>query len=193
MKILSGGHYKAAVPAPPAMLDAALAQRLKAAIDGRTIQRLGPVGSTERDKSKEGEGWNDLPKTGSLLVGFEYANGRWKDAPMVKALRPIFLTPTGIVSGKARGIPYKDYKTIKAKEGFAVSGLIVNPGKERLGGFQVIFAKIDSGKAETYKSEWIGGEITDGAVTLGGDGKLGVGVFGITGADVASIGLIVAP
>lgn len=193
VKILSGGHYKAAVPAPPAMLDAALAQRLKAAIDGRTIQRLGPVGSTERDKSKEGEGWNDLPKTGSLLVGFEYANGRWKDAPMVKALRPIFLTPTGIVSGKARGIPYKDYKTIKAKEGFAVSGLIVNPGKERLGGFQVIFAKIDSGKAETYKSEWIGGEITDGAVTLGGDGKLGVGVFGITGADVASIGLIVAP
>jgi S1-C subfamily serine protease len=198
VKILSGGHFKPAVPPPPAMLDAALAQRLKAAIDGRTIQRLGPSGSTERDTTKEGEGWNDLPKAGSLLVGFEYVNGWWKDARMVKALRPIFLTPTGIVEGRSRGIPNKDYKTVKAKDGYAVSGLVVNPGKERLGGFQVIFAKITptpvgAGKAETYLSEWIGGEIKEGAVTLGGDGKLGVGVFGITGADVASIGLIVAP
>ena len=114
---------------------------------------------------------------------------------MVKALLPIFLTPAGIVSGKARGVPHKanEYKTIKAKEGYAVSGLIVNPGAERLGGFQVIFAKIGSEKPETYKSEWIGGELKEGAVTLGGDGKLGVGVFGISGADVASIGLIVAP
>ena len=52
VKILSGGHYKAAVPAPPAMLDVALALRLKAAIDGKTLQRLGPTGSTTRDTSK---------------------------------------------------------------------------------------------------------------------------------------------
>ncbi len=193
VKLLAGGHFKFVPPGPPALLDAALAQRLKAAIDARTLQRLGPMGSTTRDTSKAGDGWTDLPKTGSLLVGFEYVNGTWKNAPMVKALLPIFLTLAGIVSGKARGGADTKFKTIKAKEGYAVSGLIVSPGAERLGGFQVIFAKIGSEKPETYKSEWIAGELKEGAVTLGGDGKLGVGVFGLSGADVESIGLIVAP
>ena len=128
-------------------------------------------------------------------MGFEYIKGNWSGAPRIKSLKPIFLTPAGLISGNARGKPNKEYKTVIAKPGFAVGGLIVNPGGERLGGFQVIFSKITPGpgKPETYKSEAIGGEIKEDAVTLGGDGKLGVGIFGVSGADVRSIGLIVAP
>ena len=135
-----------------------------------------------------------------MLVGFEFVNGSWKGAPMVKSLRPLYLSPTGMISGGTRGKGDKAYKTVKAREGYAVSGLIVNPGSERLGGFQVIYAKIQTRpngfgaeKPETYKSEWIGGELKKGAVTLGGDGRLGIGIFGTSGADVESIGLIVAP
>lgn len=194
VKILAGGQFKFGPPIPPAPpLDTALAKRLKAAIDGKTLKRLGPVGSTERFASKQNDGTTDIPAAGALLVGFEYVSGTWKDVPMVKSLRPIFLTPNGTVPGEARGKPNQEYKAVKAKEGFAVSGLIVNPGKERLGGFQVIFAKIGAEKPETYNSEWIGGELKEGAVTLGGNGKLGVGIFGVAGGDVASIGLVVAP
>ncbi len=191
VKILSGGHFEFSPPRPPAVLDGALTQRIKAAIDARTFELLGPAGA-------QGKGLTDLPKGGALLVGFEYINGTWKGDKMVKSLKPIFLTADGVVSGRGRGNPDKAYKVVKAREGFAVSGLIVNPGKERLGGFQVIFVKIPSRptpseKPETYKGEWIGGELKEGAVTLGGDGRLGIGIFGGWGADVGSIGLIVAP
>jgi S1-C subfamily serine protease len=176
-------------PIPPPVLDAALAQRIKTAIDARVIQRLGPVGGKGED------GQTDLPSVGALLVGFEYIKGYWGSEPRIKSLKPIFLTPAGQISGKTRGKPNKEFKTVVAKPGFAVSGLIVIPGGERLGGFQVIFSRITPGpgKPETYKSEAIGGEPKENAVTLGGDGKLGVGIFGVSGGDVQSIGLIVAP
>ena len=177
--------------AKPGALDDALAQRIKAVIDAHSFERLEPMAG-------RGLAHGDLPKEGAILVGFEYITGTWKGDKMVKSLKPLFLTPGGVVSGIGRGKPDKAYKTLKAREGFAVSGLIVNPGKERLGGFQMIYVKIPSRptpfeKPETYKSEWIGGELRKDAVTLGGDGKLGIGVLVCAGADVDGIGLIVAP
>ena len=125
-------------------------------------------------------------------MGFEYIKGFWGSAPRTKALKSIFLTPAGLISGKTRGKPNKEFKTVMAEPGYTVGGLIVNPGGERLGGFQVIFSKITPGPGnpETCRSEVIGGELKEDAVTLGGDGKLGVGV---SGGNVQSIGLIVAP
>ena len=133
-----------------------------------------------------------------MLVGFEYNTGKWKGDPMVKSMRPLFLTTTGVVSGSGRGNPDQPYKVIKARAGYAVSGLIVNPGKERLGGFQMVFSRmhkrpIGSSEPDSYKSEWVAGELKKGAVVLGGEGRLAIGIFGGSGADVGSIGLIVAP
>ena len=175
----------------PAILDEALAQRITTAISANTIQRLGPVGP-------QGEGRSDLPKDGAVLVGFEYNTGKWKGDPMVKSMRPLFLTTTGVVSGNGRGNPDQPYKVIKARAGYAVSGLIVNPGKERLGGFQMVFSRmqkrpIGSSEPDSYKSDWVAGEIRKGMVVLGGEGRLAIGIFGGWGADVGSIGLIVAP
>jgi hypothetical protein len=171
--------------------DDAVAQRIKAALDNHVTERHGPAGP-------KGNGKTEMPQEGAVLVGFEYVNGSWKGDPMVKSLRPLFLNANGVVPGGTRGNSNQAYKVIKAREGFAVSGLIVNPGLERLGGFQVVFAKmqgqpVGSGKVDTYKSGWIGGELKKGSVVLGGDGKLGIGIFGVSGADVESIGLIVAP
>ncbi len=175
----------------PAMLDEALAQKITTAISTNTMQRLGPVGP-------QGEGRSDLPKDGAVLVGFEYNTGKWKGDPMVKSMRPLFLTTTGVVSGSGRGNPDQPYKVIKARAGYAVSGLIVNPGKERLGGFQMVFSRmqkrpIGSSEPDSYKSEWVAGEIRKGMVVLGEEGRLAIGIFGGSGADVGSIGLIVAP
>ena len=177
--------------ANPATLDEALAQKITNAISTNTTQRLGPVGG-------QGEGRTDLPKDGAVLVGFEYNTGHWKGDPMVKSMRPLFLTTTGVVSGNGRGNPDHPYKVIKARPGYAVSGLIVNPGKERLGGFQMVFSRMQkrplgSSEPDSYKSDWIAGELKKGAVVLGGEGRLAIGIFGGWGADVGSIGLIVAP
>ena len=38
VKILSGGHFEFAAPPPPPKLDAALAERIKAAKDGKMLQ-----------------------------------------------------------------------------------------------------------------------------------------------------------
>lgn len=176
------------------VLDEAIAQRIKVVIDAQSFERIEPVAG-------RGITQTDLPKQGAILVGFEYISGTWKGDKIVNSLKPLFLTTEGVVPGEARGVLNQGFKTIKAREGFAVSGLIVNPGKEeekRLGGFQIIFAKIQSRKVplekpETYKSEWIGGEIRKDAVTLGGDGRVGIGVLIVAGAAVHAIGLIVAP
>ncbi len=174
-----------------AVLDDAVAQRIMTAITANTFQRLGPVGP-------KGEGDSDFPREGALLVGFEYDTTTWKGDPIVKSLRPIFLTSAGVVSGTVRGNRIDPYKVVKAKEGYAVTGLIVNPGHESLGGFQVVFGRIKerpfgSKEPDSYKSNWIGGELRKDAVVLGGNGRLAIGVFGVRGVNVGSIGLIVAP
>ena len=173
------------------VLDDAVAQRITTAITANTFQRLGPAGP-------KGEGDSDFPREGALLVGFEYDTAMWNGDPIVKSLRPIFLTSSGIISGTVRGNRSNPYKVIKAKEGYAVTGLIVNPGHVSLGGFQVVFGRIQkrplgSKEPDSYKATWIGGELRKDAVVLGGDGRLAIGVFGVRGVNVGSIGLIVAP
>lgn len=173
------------------VLDDAVAQRITAAIAANTFERLGPAGP-------KGAGDSDFPQDGALLVGFEYDTAIWNGDPMVKSLRPIFMTSSGVISGTVRGNRSNPYKVIKAKEGYAVTGLIVNPGHESLGGFQVVFGRIQkrplgSKDPDSYKSIWIGGELRKDPIVLGGDGRLAIGIFGVRGVNVGSIGLIVAP
>ncbi len=71
----------------------------------------------------------------------------------------------------------------------------------RLGGFQIVFMKIDArtgrldpAPANSYKSRWFGARPKGkDAKELAGDGRPVIGVYGKSGADADSLGLITMP
>ncbi len=87
-----------------------------------------------------------------------------------------------------------------ARAGYAVAGLQTYQNDFRIHGIQVIFAKIDTrterldmSPANSYKSKWTGSRDKGAPKQLGGDGRLIIGVYGKTGADADTIGLIQMP
>ena len=179
---------------PPAVaatgrgLDAPLAAKIKAAIGAGSVEK----GELSGDKG----GRVEVPPEGALLVGFDLTRGNF-DGPMVKSLTPIYLTREGIVRGETRGKPAGRVTTIQAREGYAVGGLVTRQGK-RVHGFEVIFMKInpvmarlDPAKQNTYSEEFLAG--SGSMRTIGGEGKLIVGVYGASGADVDTVGLMHLP
>lgn len=130
-----------------------------------------------------------------LLVGFEVASGRYGPGILViRALRPIFRTPSGVKSGKFRGRPGSNPRrvTVVAKPGYAVGGVSVRTG-DRLDALQVHFMQIEAGRLnpdKTYSSSWLGGRDGGRARRLAGDGKPVVGIVGRCGLEMDAIGLV---
>ena len=87
-----------------------------------------------------------------------------------------------------------------ARNGYAVAGLTAYHNKARIQGLQIVFMKIDTrtgrldpNPTDTYRSKWFGTRGRGKPVELGGDGRLVIGVFGRSGADADSIGLVQMP
>jgi hypothetical protein len=113
--------------------------------------------------------FNDVRTDGSLLIGFEVglSQGRefWKDKTIVVYTRSIWLTPSG---GEDFGVPFgkrpDNVITLKAKEGYAVSGLEATGGPA-MEGLALYFAKrlpnkrgLSNNPKDIYSSDWVGGE-----------------------------------
>jgi hypothetical protein len=90
---------------------------------------------------------------------------------------------------------------VQARNGYAVAGIAVWHNKRRIGGMQLTFMKIDArtGKFDpnpvnAYKSKWFGSRPSRvKAKELGGDGRFVIGIYGKTGADADTIGLLQMP
>jgi hypothetical protein len=111
-----------------------------------------------------------------LQVGLEELGGG------VSALRPIFLTSKGEQFGKWVGKVPASPTTIKAKVGYALSGISIRTGTH-IDGFTVTFAKLGKDSldlSDTYTSAAVGGEGGTEA-TIGGKGALFVGITGLQG------------
>ncbi len=99
---------------------------------------------------------------GSLLIGFEVGTGRAADTDIIAYLRPIWLTPAKTEElGVAYGKKPANAITVKAKDGYAVNGLLVTGGGA-MEGIAFSFAKIVPKKGlstiakECYASDWYG-------------------------------------
>jgi type II secretory pathway pseudopilin PulG len=140
--------------------------------------------------------FNEYRTDGSLLVGFEVGND-------MLYLRPIWLTPGGVEEfGTVYGKKSDAITTLKAKEGYAVSGIIAPNAASRLDLIALTFAKqipkkgLTTNKKDMYTSDWVGNLTSkDRAETVSALG--GFPVLGIHGrrnaltGDITSIGLIV--
>jgi hypothetical protein len=111
--------------------------------------------------------FNEFRTDGSLLIGFEVGLGQgkefWKDKTIVTYTRSIWLTPAG---REDFGVPFgkrpENVITLKAKEGYAVSGLEATGGPA-MEGFALYFAKrlprkgLSNNSKDIYVSQWVGG------------------------------------
>ena len=169
-------------------LDPALAAKIAATVSAKAFTRSDDSGG---DGEKKGS--DDVPDTGALLAGFEFFEVAARDGAWIRSLRPYFLTREGVVPGKDRGKMEKVTKKILARPGYAVAGLLTLEAKA----LQVVFMKIDpaTGRfdpapAHAYKSTWIGTKTRGTPKQLGGDGRFIIGVYGKTGANCDTIGLV---
>lgn len=200
-------HGQAPVPATPAttlrpQLIATDPNRLSEPLAARIAKAIADGTCTPTESTREPGGGTETPKEGAVLVGFEFMLDQTAGKPDVRSLRPMYLTAKGTVKGEDRGKLEKVSGRVVARTGYAVAGLVTwQAGYGRIGGIQVIFGRLDqnTGKIDltpqnSYESKWLGTKPRNEPTRkLGGDGRLSVGVFGRTGSDADTIGLIQLP
>jgi hypothetical protein len=155
------------------MFERALFDRIRDAIGARRTNRTQQMGSGK-------EPYEDVPKAGALLVGFEVTYGKFGTSRTVKTVRPIFQTADGRVAGTTRGVPGEDVVRVVAKSGYAVGAVTIKAGAG-VDGMSVTFMEIQEGRLDprrAYESEWLGGMGGGDKTKLAGSGAPVVGIFG---------------
>jgi hypothetical protein len=142
---------------------------------------------------KIGNKYRDVSNEGGILIGLQV--GLEKLGGKVSALRPIFLTKKGEQFGKWQGKAPANPITVKAKEGYVVSSMLIRTGVA-IDGFTVTFAKLGANSLDvndTYTSDAVGaGRERRKPASIGGKGALFVGITGLCGDDKTpcSLGLV---
>jgi hypothetical protein len=173
-------------------LDSRFAERIATAIRAEKLT----LTELSRPKSDVGK---ETPSEGGVLVGFEFFEQKSNGIADVRALRPIYLTRTGIKEGADRGKMEKVTNKVMARPGYAVGGIQIyhtnNTGT--IQGIQVIFMAMNPGAgrlehdSNTYRSLWFGSfPRKEKPKVLGGDGHPVVGVYGLHGDYCDCLGLI---
>jgi len=130
--------------------------------------------------SKGSQEFSHQPGAGGMLIGFNVGFGKFINTPVIHALQPIYRTPTGEVTGPQYGKFNNGQAAIKAKPGYAVSGITVKAGLG-IDGFSVTFMRIKGAAldpADTYTSDWLGGKGGGKETPIGGQGTPVVGIYG---------------
>jgi hypothetical protein len=143
--------------------------------------RAGRTTRTQRMGSGR-DAYEDVPKTGALLTGFEITYGRSGNSPTVTTVRPIFLTRDGRLLGMTRGVPGDGLVRVEAKPGYAVGAVTIKAGGG-VDGMSVTFMEIREEGLDpkrAYESPWLGGMGGGEKTKLVGSGAPIVGIFGAT-------------
>jgi hypothetical protein len=145
-------------------------------------------GKTEAVGGPGGAAFEDAPAGNPFLVGFRLtrANG------CLKSLQPIYWGDGKAVNGDQHATPEGDETEILAKGGYAVGGIRVKAGGDRIRAFRVVFMRSAApylDMKDTYESDWYLGDATD-TVLLGGDGCRVIGVHGRAGNEIDALGLV---
>lgn len=174
----------------------ALFKRLAQAVNAGAVQRTKLQGMGDVP-------FEDMARTGGLLVGFEVSYDKFFNNFRIKSVQPIYQALNGRESGAVHAGPVGvDTHQIVARPGYAVGAITVKSGLT-VDGFSVTFMKINKDgldARDSYTSEWQGGPGGGSKATLGGDGSFVVGVYGKLSKDkdpkklvVCSMGLVTVP
>ncbi|QOV91421.1 PA14 domain-containing protein [Humisphaera borealis] len=134
------------------------------------------------------------PDAMGTLAGFRITTGSFYSHPIIKSIVPVFQDSIGQqTDGQMYGSPGGSPQSVVARPGYAVASVTAKGG-QRLDGFKVTFARVNPNGslklADTYESEWVGGNTGGKETLLGGDGRTVVGICGRGAADIDSMGLI---
>jgi hypothetical protein len=161
-------------------------------LDSLSVTRINNAGETEVVGSQDPI-VKDRPTDEGLLIGFEV--GTRRDDPIVLAATPIYMTTNGEERGKAYGNVFERRLIAKAKDGYAVGGLVLRCGGA-IDGFYLIYMKVKTGATldvnDSYQSEWIGNHGGGPPILLGCTGETVVGfqAAGRPGDRLSGLGLL---
>jgi S1-C subfamily serine protease len=137
--------------------------------------------------------FRDQAPQGGFLIGLELGLGKFANSDIVAAVRPIYKTADAEKKGESRGTNFLRPVTIKAKEGYAISGINIRAGL-RVNGLRVRYMRIKGDvldATDAYDSDWIGSETGGRESMVGGDGTPVVGIVGKTNdRDCTGLGLV---
>jgi hypothetical protein len=126
--------------------------------------------------------YREYRSEGSILTGFEVGYGKVFNTVIIAYLRPIWLTAKGEVYGTAYGRSQTPTVIVKARDGYAVGGIVI-AGGGALEGFALTFMRIGSKHLladDAYTSDWYGEPTRRPRpeAMKAGDGAAVVGLFG---------------
>jgi hypothetical protein len=162
----------------------------------REVVSLGRTTPTERLGTGR-DAYEEVPKEGALLTGFEVTYGRFGGNPTVATIRPIFLTRRGRLLGTTHGRPGEGVIRVEAKPGYAVGAVTIKAGLG-VDGMSVTFMEMREGGLNpnhAYESSWLGGMGGSPKKQLAGSGSPIVGIFGATAEGASTfngLGLVTA-
>jgi hypothetical protein len=152
---------------------------------------------TKRTLAASGEGggpFEEVAQDEALLSGLILHTGDFAGHEVLVAIQPIFRTTTATRLGTLRGVPRGTAVRLEAEPGYAIGGLSLHSG-DRVDGLEIVFMKVKPGgldPADFYKSTWVGGK-GGGPVEISGNGNAIIGLYGATGSEFDSLGLIEVP
>jgi hypothetical protein len=152
--------------------------------------------------------YRDVQPDGTILVGFEVGLGKVFNTDIISYLRPIWRTAAGKERlGTAYGKAVKGMTTVKARDGYAIGGVVVRGGGA-LEGICFTFMRVGPGglsPADSYVSDWFGEQSRrpppsqmragDGSPVVGIHGKRFEDKGGVNyndGGAIGTIGLVLA-
>ncbi len=145
------------------------------------------IALTSRCGGAKGDLFKTIIPPGTSIAGFRL---RAKDR--IQSIQPLCTTPDGLMASEHYGLGEPNQEGI-AEPGYAVIGLALR-GDKQVNGIRVTFSRINGDRldlSDSYESEWYGSE-TGTELQIGGDGDPIVGIHGIAGRSLESLGLVVA-
>jgi hypothetical protein len=145
-----------------------------------------------RQYAKDRDGFRDLGPAGSVLVGFRATYIERFGGPKVRSLQPIYRSGKNYYQGRIYGTVVGPVKTVVARPGYAIGGLVTHTGLT-LDGFGIVFMKVDGDRLDiddTYKSSWIGDRNGGNPDEVATKRSIIVGIQGRAGTEVNGLSLI---
>jgi serine/threonine protein kinase/phage FluMu protein Com len=142
-----------------------------------------------------GADFDETPRDGAILVGFEIGLGKFINTEVIQSIRPIYLTRKGELQGTLRapgGQVGDRVLIVKAKPGYAVASIAVHSGIF-LEGMRITYNRIAKDRldaSDSYQGDWIGHG--QQGTTIGGHGVIPIGITGKSGHDgrCGALGLV---
>jgi S1-C subfamily serine protease len=147
------------------------------------------LGSIENDPK-----FKTIGPEGGILIGVEARFAKFGGTEIVRAVRPIYRVSGKEQFGEQFGADLTGSVTIKAKEGYAVGGVVGKAGWW-CNGFSLTFMKIKPDGTldpkDSYESDWAGFNGRSAIIRVMSDGAPVVGIVGkIVGRETTAFGLL---